>query len=103
VFYGSENVEVLHRHAVNELAAQVGIAATEVDLAEGSAARAIIDTAAYRRADLTLVGAAQRRGVAAAVLGNTAELVAGEVPCDVLIVPATDTAQAAPAAQSKVG
>jgi universal stress protein E len=102
VFYGSENVEALHRRAVNELAAEFGIAATEVDLVQGSAARVIVDIAAHRHAGLVVVGAAQRRGVAAAVLSNTAELVAGEAPCDVLIVPATD-ARATPVARSKVG
>jgi nucleotide-binding universal stress UspA family protein len=88
VFYGAENVTAVHRRAVDELAAQFGIAATEVDLVEGSAAEVLIDRAGKRHADLVVVGTPQRRGLLAAAVGSTAELVAGEVPCDVLIVPA---------------
>jgi universal stress protein E len=87
VYYGAENVEALHRRAVNELAAEYGISASDVDLIEGAVAEAIIDAAAQRRAELVVVGTAQRRGLAAATLGNTAEQVAGAVECDVLIVP----------------
>jgi universal stress protein E len=102
VFYGSENVEALHRRAVNELAAQWGIAGTEVDLVEGPSARVVVDIAAERRADLIVVGAARRRGVAA-MLGSTAELVASEVSCDVLVVPLPGETRTTPAARSQVG
>jgi len=87
VFYGAENVEALHRRAVNELVAEYGIAATEVDLVEGAPAEAVIDLVTKRRAELVVVGAPQRHGVLAAVVGSTAEFVAAEAPCDVLIVP----------------
>jgi universal stress protein E len=88
VLYGSENVEDLHRRAVNELVEQFGIAASEVDLVAGAASEAIIATAAKRRAELVVVGTQQRRGVLAAAAGSTAEHVVAAVPCDVLIVPA---------------
>jgi universal stress protein E len=88
VLYGAENVAALHRRAVDELAEQYGIAAAEVDLVEGAAAEAVIATVAERRAELVVVGASQRRGVFATAVGSTAEFIAGEVPCDVLIVPA---------------
>ena len=80
-----------------------GAAVNEVDLAVWSPAQAIIDAAAHRRADLVVVGAAQRRGSAAAVVGNTAELVAGELPCDVLIVPTPAGQPVAPGVRSQVG
>lgn len=89
VFYGAENVEGVHRRAVDELAAQFGIAPAEVDLVVGRPAEAIVDTVAKHRAELVVVGAAQRRSAIAAALGSTAEEVAAAVPCDVLIVPPT--------------
>jgi universal stress protein E len=100
VFYGEENVEALHRRAVNELAEQFGIAAAEVDLVVGSAPEAIIDTVAQRRAQLVVVGTPRRRGVLAAAVGSTAERVVSAVSCDVLIVPGpVDSAEK----RSKVG
>jgi universal stress protein E len=87
VFYGEENVEALHGRAVNELAEQFGIAATEVDLVVGSVPDAIIDTVVKRRAQLVVVGTSRRRGVLAAAIGSTAERVVTAVACDVLIVP----------------
>jgi universal stress protein E len=100
VFYGVENVEALHRRAVNELAEQFGIAAAEVDLVVGSAPEAIIDTVAQRRAQLVVVGTPRRRGVLAAAVGSTAERVVSAVSCDVLIVPGpVDSAEK----RSKVG
>lgn len=88
VFYGDENVEALHKRAVNELAAQFGIPAADVDLVTGSVPDSIIDTVTTRAADLVVVGMPRRRGVVATVIGSTAELVVPAVACDVLIVPA---------------
>lgn len=103
VFYGSENVEALHRRAVNELAAGFGMAAEDIDLVEGAPAESIVEIAAQRRAELIVVGTAQRQGIAAAAVGNTAEHVAGAVACDVLIVPVREERQAAAGPRSKVG
>ena len=88
ILYGTENVEALHRRAVNELVEEYGIAATEVDLVEGPAAGTVIDVVAQRHAELVVVGAPQRHGMLAAAVGSTAESVAAGVSCDVLIVPA---------------
>jgi universal stress protein E len=98
VFYGEENVEAVHRRAVGELAEQFGIAASDVDLVAGSVPDAIIDTVAERGAGLVVVGMPRRRGVLAATLDSTAELVVSGVACDVLLVPAT-----VEAVRSKVG
>jgi universal stress protein E len=103
VYYGAENVEAVHRRAVNELAAEFGIAPDEVDLVEGRVPDVIVDTAAKRNAELVVVGTGQRRGLAAATLGNTAEMVAGEIGCDVLVVPPGTEARAAARPQSKIG
>jgi len=101
--YGVENIEALHRRAVNELAVEFGIAPSEVDLVEGSPVQAIVDTASRTRSELVVVGAAQRRGLAAAVWDDTAELVAGDLPCDVLIVPVAKPPSTAAGVRSKVG
>jgi universal stress protein E len=95
VLYGVENVEALHRRAVNELAEQYGIPATDVDLVEGSPAAALVDAVAQRGAGLVIVGEPQRRGAFAAVAESTAEAVAASVACDVLIVPAQRPSQQA--------
>jgi len=68
---------------------------------QGSPAQAIVTAAAHARAELVVVGAPQRCGTA--VAGNIAELVAGEVPCDVLIVPRAEVAPIAAGSLSKVG
>ena len=102
VFYGSENVEELHRRAVTELATQFGVAPGEIDLIEGSAPQAIADAATQCRAELVVVGA-HRHGSRALAHGSTAELIAGEVSCDVLIVPQPDDSRAATGPRSQVG
>jgi universal stress protein E len=89
--------------ASRRVADTCGATVTEVDLAVWSPAQAIIDAAAHRRADLVVVGASRRRGSAAAVVGNTAELVAGELPCDVLIVPMPAEQPSASGLRSQVG
>jgi universal stress protein E len=87
IFYGTENVAAVHRRAVNELAEQYGIAATDVDLVEGAPAEALVDLVTQCSAEIVVVGAPQRHGVLAVAIGSTAESVAAAVPCDVLIVP----------------
>jgi universal stress protein E len=98
VFYGAENVEAVHRRAVNELVQQFGIPAAEVDLVAGRAPDAIVESAAKRRAELVVVGSPRRRGALGAVIESTADLVVTGLACDVLVVPA-----AREPARSKVG
>ncbi|HEY9183409.1 MAG TPA: universal stress protein [Gammaproteobacteria bacterium] len=99
VFYGAENVEALHRRAVTELVAEYGVTGTDVDLVEGDAAEAVIDSVAKTHAELVVVGAPRRHGLLAAAVGSTAETVAAAVPCDVLIVPTAAEARARAASQ----
>jgi nucleotide-binding universal stress UspA family protein len=87
VFYGAENVPALHERAVAELVEQYGVGAAETDVVAGRPAEAILDTAAERRAQLVVVGVPHRHAGVAAVIGSTAESVAAEAPCDVLLVP----------------
>jgi universal stress protein E len=88
VLYGSENVTALHRRAVAELAEEYGVAEDDIDLVEGPPAEVILAAASAGRSKLVVVGVPQRRGRLAAVIGSTAEAVAAEAPCDVLLVPA---------------
>jgi universal stress protein E len=86
---GSDDSVRLQQRAGDALATALGIAPQDVDVVASTPARAIVDAAAHRRAELVVVGAAQRCRIAATFIGNTAELVAGELPCDVLVVPFT--------------
>jgi nucleotide-binding universal stress UspA family protein len=95
----SEGLDEAVLAATRCVADACGSTVRELATVEGFAAQAIIDAAAHRSADLVVVGAARRRGLAEAVVGNTAELVAGGLPCDVLIVPTL----AEPGLRSQVG
>jgi len=88
VFYGNENIERVHERAVLELVGGYGITADAVDLRAGKPAEVIAALAAERRSKLVIVGATRRGVVEQALLGSTAEVVAVESPCDVLLVPA---------------
>ncbi len=87
VLYGDENVESLHRRAVEELVEQYGVRFDAADVRPGDPAEVIAAVAAERRAELVVVGALQRGRLEQAVLGSTAEAVAAELECDVLVVP----------------
>jgi nucleotide-binding universal stress UspA family protein len=88
VVYGAENVAALHRRAVAELVEQYGVPGEDIDLVEGTPAEVIVDAATASGSKLVVVGVPQRRGRLVAVIGSTAEAVAAEAPCDVLLVPA---------------
>ena len=87
VYYGSENIEALHRRAVCELAAEYGIRDEQVDLAPGSPSQQLPRLARERNARLIVMGAIRRSELAQALLGSTAEAVAAETSCDLLFVP----------------
>jgi nucleotide-binding universal stress UspA family protein len=52
----------------------------------GTAWREIVQTATNIRADLLLVGTHDRKGIASAILGSVAQVVARKAPCPVLVV-----------------
>jgi len=87
VYCDADAIEELHRHAVDELLASYGVAPEQVDLVEGVPAAVIAQTAADRHAALVVIGALRRSRLERAILGSTAEAVAMDVPCDVLLVP----------------
>lgn len=72
---------------LRELAARrFGIASANMHLIEGQARQVIPDVAQSLHADLLVMGTAARRGLAAALLGNTAEKVLDLLDVDLLSV-----------------
>ena len=86
VHYGTENIESVHREATIEVAARYGITTDSVHLAAGDPAENIADQIRELRSDLIVLGAIKRGRLEEAILGSTAERVASEAECDVLLV-----------------
>lgn len=87
VWYGAENIESVHRQAVQELAAEYGVTPDLIDLRKGEPADVIAHVVRRRGSELVVLGALKRSVLAQALLGSTAERVVAEVECDVLLVP----------------
>jgi len=68
-----------------------------VEIADGSAAPAIVEAARRREADLIAIGTHGRTGLARFFIGSVAERVARTAPCDVLIVRLPPPAEVRPA------
>jgi len=92
VYCDADAIEELHRRAVDDLLALHGVPPEQVDLVQGAPADVIARAAADRRAELVVLGALRRSQLEQALLGSTAEAVAADVPCDVLLVPAPHAA-----------
>ncbi|HVJ31016.1 MAG TPA: universal stress protein [Gammaproteobacteria bacterium] len=87
---GSDELDLLDGAVLATSRCVAKACGSTVRAVEGFPACGVIDAAANRRADLVVVGAARQHGLATAVVGNTAELVAGQLACDVLIVPVAE-------------
>lgn len=94
VYADAGTIEELHRRAVGDLLASYGVEPEKVDLVPGAPADVIAKTAAARHAELVVIGALRRSRLERAIIGSTAEAVAMEVSCDVLLVPRHGTAPA---------
>lgn len=86
VWYGAENIEHVHRRAVTELASYYGVVPEQLDLRPGEPVDVVADIVAEHDVKLLVVGAVQRGRIEQAVVGSTAEWLAAEVPCDLLLV-----------------
>jgi universal stress protein E len=106
VYCDADAIEELHRRAVDDLLALHGVPPEQLDLVQGAPADVIARAAADRRAELVVLGALRRGQLEQALIGSTAEAVAAEVPCDVLLVPAPhvvpDVAEQATEARGRV-
>jgi universal stress protein E len=87
IYVDQDSIEALERRAVTELAAEYELPPQRVDIVHGAPAKVIAETAADRRAALVVMGVLRRGQVRQAMIGSTAEGVAMDVPCDVLLVP----------------
>jgi universal stress protein E len=86
VFYGAENIEPLHRSAVNELAAEYDVPVENTILRPGDPTAVLSRIIEEQRVKLLVIGAIKRGPLEAAVLGSTGESVASHVDCDILFV-----------------
>ena len=102
VFYDAAGIEAGHRRVVEELFARHGAADAPVELVPGEPATAIADAAATHHAKLVVLGSLRRGQLEQAVLGSTAERIAGAVECDVLLVPASSADHESPSRASGV-
>jgi universal stress protein E len=87
VFYGTENIESVHRQAVQELVGEYVGTPALIDVRPGEPAEVIAQVVHKRAIELVVLGALKRSALAQALLGSTAERVVAEVNCDVLLVP----------------
>lgn len=86
VYYGTENIEAVHRRAVQELAAEFGIRPPQIELAPGDPADELVELVRRHGVDLIVMGALKRGALHEWLLGSTAERIVADVPCDVLLV-----------------
>jgi universal stress protein E len=88
VYYSADNIAAAHRQAVYDLVAPFGLGRADVELLPGKPAEVIAEAVTAVGAKLLILGAVKRGRLEQAVLGSTAEEVAAEVPCDLLLVKA---------------
>lgn len=86
VFYGTENIEAVHRQALIDLTDACGVADAELILRAGDPAELIAGLAAEPATDLVVLGSIKRGRLEAALLGSTAQRVVDDGRCDVLLV-----------------
>ncbi|MGI9258861.1 MAG: universal stress protein [Gammaproteobacteria bacterium] len=86
VHYGTENIETVHRTAVTEAAERYGIDGERIHLIAGDPVEEILNQTRALQADLVVLSVTKRGLIEEAVYGSTAERVAADSECDVLLV-----------------
>jgi universal stress protein E len=86
VFYGTENIEAVHRQALLELVAEFGVRESHTVLLPGDPAEQLVDYITEHSVDLVVLGALKRGALENWLLGSTAERIVAAVQCDVLLV-----------------
>lgn len=79
-------VKDLHTEAVHELTDGHGVARDQVHVEQGGTRDRLLALTEHLRADVVVMGAVSRRGLARVFIGNTAEDVLDRLGCDLLIV-----------------
>lgn len=80
------NLERAHRSALDALLGGYSIERSAVHLQEGVAAERLLSLSRALPADIVVMGAMSRTGLARLIVGSTAERVLDVLPCDVLLV-----------------
>ena len=99
VHYGTENIENVHRNAVDEVATRYDIGSDRIHLVAGDPVEEIVNQTRSLHADLIVLSAIKRGLIEDTVYGSTAEKVAAESDCDVLLVGPTEQATNSPIAR----
>jgi universal stress protein E len=81
-----EELKNLERQAFEEFRTSAGIPRTRAHLVEGNPAAAIPKLAKKLDAAIVAMGAISRSALERMFIGNTAERLLGELPCDVLVI-----------------
>ncbi|HET7132032.1 MAG TPA: universal stress protein, partial [Gammaproteobacteria bacterium] len=87
VILGAENVAELHRRAAAETVGRYGIDRERIDVRAGAPSAVILEVIREQQARLVILGTSERGSLERSILGSTAEAVAAEAACDVLLVP----------------
>jgi nucleotide-binding universal stress UspA family protein len=87
VFEKEEQQAMAHLESIKTRAATEGVSCEIVLHESTDAAGAIIDEAIKKKADMIIIGRRGRKGVAKALMGETAAKVIAHAPCKVLVVP----------------
>jgi len=82
----TERIERAHRAALHDLLSAYSVAREAVHVHQGVPAEGLISVTRALSADIVVMGAMSRNGLARLVIGNTAERVLDLLPCDVLLV-----------------
>jgi nucleotide-binding universal stress UspA family protein len=96
VFLDALGLERLEGAAVEQLARNHDVAPEAIDLRAGEPHEVIQAVAALRGAELLVVGARSRRNPLTAAVAGTAEIVADDSSCDVLLVPPPGSSENTP-------
>ncbi len=87
VFEKEEDEAAAHLTSIKARAEKEGVSCETVLHESKDAAEAIIDEATEKKADMIVIGRRGRKGVAKALMGETAAKVITHAPCKVLVVP----------------
>jgi nucleotide-binding universal stress UspA family protein len=93
IFYGTENIAALHRHAVEELANGYGIDPSHTDVRPGEPAAVIAQLMTEHDVRLVVLGLSRQSVVEQVVLGSITQFVTIESLCDVLLIPQPSAAR----------
>jgi len=87
VFEKEEEQAQAHLQSIKERAAKENVSSEYVLHESMDAAQAIVEEASNRQVDMIIIGRHGRKGVAKALMGETAAKVIAHAPCKVLVVP----------------